>query len=212
MHLNQWHTNKIIVNKKDKILFLTKDLNIIKKQLYDNLILKFSDINKEDLLNDINTDTITPGWVCLNYKPEDIAVNAYAGLLDENGQRIFTPNALKDGNFKIIVSGTLKGTGSSRETAAQCEYFSGVHIIIAGSFAPIYEKNCINLGQLCGGYEILEKIENNGIVTLKDFTYNYNHLMALITTNGGIFNFFRNIHYTRSSRILHLVYSMTFYS
>ena len=42
-----------------------------------------------------------------------------------------------NGNFEVIVSGQRKGTGSSRETAAQCERWAGIRIVIAASFAPI---------------------------------------------------------------------------
>ena len=46
-----------------RVLFLTKNLDLIKQQLYDGLNLKMSDINPEDLLDDINTDVMTPAWV-----------------------------------------------------------------------------------------------------------------------------------------------------
>ncbi len=39
------------------------------------------DLRVEDLLDDINTDAMTPAWVCFDYRPEDIARNAYAGLI-----------------------------------------------------------------------------------------------------------------------------------
>ena len=57
----------------------------------------------------------------------------YAGLLHE-GEGI-SQGALKEGGFEVIVSGHRKGTGSSRETAPQCEW-SGIRIVIAASFAP----------------------------------------------------------------------------
>ena len=100
-----------------RVLFLTKDLDLIKKQLYEGLDLKMADLKPEDLLDDINTDVMTPAWVCFDHRPEDIAKNAYAGLLHQ-GERVFQPSALMNGNFEVIVSGQRKGTGSSRETAA----------------------------------------------------------------------------------------------
>ena len=36
-------------------------------------------VRVEDLLDDINTDAMTPAWVCFDYDPEIIARNAYAG-------------------------------------------------------------------------------------------------------------------------------------
>ena len=38
-----------------RVLFLTKDLDLIKKQLYDGLDLRMEDLTVEDLLDDINT-------------------------------------------------------------------------------------------------------------------------------------------------------------
>ena len=31
-------------------------------------------------MDDINTDAMTPAWACFDYRPEDIARNAYAGI------------------------------------------------------------------------------------------------------------------------------------
>ena len=138
-----------------RVLFLTKNLDLIKQQLYDGLDLQMKDINPEDLLDDINTDVMTPAWVCFDHEPAEIAKNAYAGL-KHNGLRVFNENALINGNFEVIVSGQRKGTGSSRETAAQCERWAGIRIVIAASFAPIHERNNINLGQLMGDYTMLE--------------------------------------------------------
>ena len=89
-----------------------------------------SDIDPADLLDDINTDVMTPAWVCFDHDPSEIAKNAYAGLMHD-GMRVFSENALINGNFEVIVSGQRKGTGSSRETAAQCERWAGIRIVIA---------------------------------------------------------------------------------
>ena len=62
-----------------RVLFLTKDPELIRKQLSGELDLQMKDLRVEDLLDDINTDAMTPAWVCFDYKPEDIARNAYAG-------------------------------------------------------------------------------------------------------------------------------------
>ena len=133
-----WPPEKITLSPGKRILFLTKDLNLIKKQLYEGLDLKMEDLRPEDLLDDINTDAMTPAWVCFSHEPSEIAKNAYAGLM-QDGMRVFSEKALINGNFEVIVSGQRKGTGSSRETAAQCERWAGIRIVIASSFAPIHE-------------------------------------------------------------------------
>ena len=113
--------NLVSLTPGKRVLFLTKDLDLIRRQLYEGLDLKMQDLKVSDLLDDINTDVMTPAWVCFDHDPGEIAKNAYAGLM-HNGIRVFNQNALINGNFEIIVSGQRKGTGSSRETAAQCLY------------------------------------------------------------------------------------------
>ena len=183
-----WPPEKIALSEDKRVLFLTKDLDLIKKQLYDGLNLKMEDLDPSDLLDDINTDVMTPAWVCFDHDPSEIAKNAYAGL-KHNGLRVFNENALIDGNFEVIVSGQRKGTGSSRETAAQCERWAGINIVIASSFAPIHERNNINLGQLMGDYAMLKRLQDGEEIHLEEFTSKYDDVTRLIIENGGLFPF-----------------------
>ena len=183
-----WPPDEISLTPGKRVLFLTKDLSLIKRQLYDGLDLQMSDISPEDLLDDINTDVMTPAWVCFDYDPSEIAKNAYAGLMHD-GMRVFSENALINGGFEVIVSGQRKGTGSSRETAAQCERWAGIRIVIASSFAPIHERNNINLGQLMGDYSTLERLQNGESIPLGEFTSKYDPVTKLIIENGGLFPF-----------------------
>jgi 3-isopropylmalate/(R)-2-methylmalate dehydratase large subunit len=180
------------LSRGKRVLFLTKDLDLIKKQLYEGLDLQMADLKPDDLLDDINTDVMTPAWVCFDHRPEDIATNAYAGLLHQ-GERVFQANALMNGNFEVIVSGQRKGTGSSRETAAQCESYSGIKIVIAHSFAPIHERNNINLGQLMAGYDVLEKLQQGEGVPLEEFTGRYDPVTRVILESGGLFKFSKKL-------------------
>lgn len=172
-----------------RVLFLTKDLQLIRKQLYEGLNLRMEDLRVEDLLDDINTDTMTPAWVCFDYRPEDLARNAYAGLFDEDGERVFQEDALINGNFEVIVSGYRKGTGSSRETAPQAEKWAGVRIVIAASFAPIHERNNINLGQVMGNHKQLKLLQAGEEIALAEFTGKYDPVTRLILESGGLFPF-----------------------
>lgn len=113
-----------------RVLYLTKDPEKIRQQLAGTLTLRMGDVAPEDLLDDINTDAMTPAWVCFDYDPADIAKNAYAGLVI-GGTRLIPANALVEAGFEVIVAGAQKGVGSSRETAAQCEVFSGSKLAIA---------------------------------------------------------------------------------
>ena len=188
----QWPPTQIALTPGKRVLFLTKDLSLIRKQLYEGLDLHMEDLGVDDLLDDINTDVMTPAWVCFDHEPGIIAENAYAGLMHE-GRRVFEPRALLDGGFEAIVSGHRKGTGSSRETAAQCERWSGIRIVIAASFAPIHERNNINLGQLMGDYEILERLQAGESISLDEFTSEYDPVTRLIIENGGILPFAKKL-------------------
>ncbi|MEM8931684.1 MAG: aconitate hydratase, partial [Acidobacteriota bacterium] len=137
-----------------RVLFLTKDPELIRRQLVGELDLTMDDITVDDLLDDVNTDVMTPAWVCFRHRPEDIARDAYAGLIVD-GERVMPTDALKNGGFEVIVSGYRKGTGSSRETAVQAEKWSGIRLAIAASFAPIHARNNINQGVLMADHAIL---------------------------------------------------------
>ena len=185
---DNWPPKKVALSPGKRVLFLTKDLELIKQQLYEGLDLKMEDLKIEDLLDDINTDVMTPAWVCFDHDPAEIAKNAYAGLM-HNGLRVFRENALKNGDFEVIASGQRKGTGSSRETAAQCERWAGINIVIAASFAPIHERNNINLGQLMAGHDVLKRLQEGEEISLEEFTGAYDPVTQLIIEKGGLFPF-----------------------
>jgi len=171
-----------------RVLFLTKDPELIRRQLTGELDLSMADLKVEDLLDDINTDAMTPAWVCFDFKPEDIARNAYAGLI-VNKERLFPPDALRNGNFEVIVSGYRKGVGSSRETATQCEVFSGIRIAVAASFAPIHAGNNINQGLLMASHDMLVRLQAGQGVPLRELYEPYDPITQLIIREGGLFPF-----------------------
>jgi homoaconitase/3-isopropylmalate dehydratase large subunit len=171
-----------------RVLFLTKDPELIRKQLRGEIDLQMKDLRADDLLDDINTDVMTPAWVCFDYKPEDIARNAYAGMI-VNGERVVPTDALRNGNFEVIVSGYRKGVGSSREQATQSEVFSGIRIAIAASFAPIHAGNNVNQGLLMGDHDMLVRLQRGEGVPLHEFYDKYDPITQLIVQWGGLFPF-----------------------
>ena len=138
-----------------RVLFLTKDPELIRQQLRGDLDLAMGAIAVDDLLDDINTDVMTPAWACFNHEPKVVAREAYAGHIVD-GERVFERDALRNGNFEIIVSGHRKGVGSSREAAVHAEKHAGIRISIAGSFAPIHARHNIHQGVLMGDYGLLQ--------------------------------------------------------
>jgi 3-isopropylmalate/(R)-2-methylmalate dehydratase large subunit len=171
-----------------RVLYLTKDPAKIRGQLAGTLALRMSELSPDELLDDINTDAMTPAWVCFDYDPAAIARNAYAGLV-VGGERLVPPDALRDGNFEVIVAGAQKGVGSSRETAAQCEVFSGSRLAIASSFAPIHARNNINIGQLMGDHAMLRRLEAGESIALEEFTRGHDAITAMIIESAGLLPF-----------------------
>jgi 3-isopropylmalate/(R)-2-methylmalate dehydratase large subunit len=171
-----------------RVLFLTKDPELIRRQLAGELDLQMKDVKVEDLLDDVNTDAMTPAWVCFSHRPEDLARDVYAGLIVD-GRRLFEKDALINGNFEVIVSGLRKGVGSSRETAVQAEKWGGIRIAIAASFAPIHAGNNINQGVLMGDHAMLERLQAGEGIPLREFYEHHDPITQLIIQHGGLFPF-----------------------
>ncbi|MFB3066680.1 MAG: aconitase family protein [Planctomycetota bacterium] len=178
----------IQLDPNKRILFLTKDPELIRRQLSGELDLHMKDLQVEDLMDDINTDVMTPAWACFNHKPADIARHAYAGLV-VHGERVFADDALMNGNFEVIVSGFRKGTGSSRETAVQAEKWCGIRIVIAASFSPVHERNNVNQGVLMGDHAMLLRLQAGEPIPFEDFMARYDTVTRLVFEHGGLFPF-----------------------
>src|SRR3954470_12017147 len=133
-------TESIALTPGKRVLFLTKDPELIRRQLRGELDLSMKDLKVEDLLDDINTDAMAPAWACFDWRPADIARNAYAGMTIQ-GERPVPEGSLIAGNCEVIISGLRKGVGSSRKTAVQAEKWPGIRLAVAASFAPIHARN-----------------------------------------------------------------------
>jgi 3-isopropylmalate/(R)-2-methylmalate dehydratase large subunit len=171
-----------------RVLFLTKDPELIRRQLEGVLDLRMADLRVEDLMDDVNTDAMTPAWACFDYRPEAIAHNAYAGI-SVDGQRLFPEGALLAGNFEVIASGYRKGVGSSRETAVQAEKWSGIRIAIAASFAPIHARNNVAQGVLMGDHAMLLRLESGESIPLAEFQEGWDPITRMVIEHGGLFAF-----------------------
>src|SRR5262245_46470598 len=169
-----------------RVLFLTKDPELIHRQLAGELDLTLDDLSAPgDLLDDINTDVMTPAWVCFHHRPEDLAREAYAGMIVD-GQRLFPRDALSGGNFEVIVSGQRKGPGGSGWTATQAEKWSGIRLAVAESFAPIHAANNVNQGLLMAGYDVLARLMRAEGVPLEELYRHYDPITQRIVREGGL--------------------------
>jgi len=178
----------VSLTRGKRVLFLTKDPDLVRRQLRGELDLQMRDLEVEDLMDDVNTDAMTPAWACFDYKPEDIARNAYAGIT-LGGERLFPPDALRNGNFEVIVSGFRKGVGSSRETAVQAEKWSGIRIAIAASFAPIHARNNVAQGVLMGDHAMLRRLQEGEEIPLPEFQKGFDVVTCKVIEAGGLFPF-----------------------
>ncbi|MGE0713010.1 MAG: aconitase family protein [Planctomycetota bacterium] len=176
------------LDPQKRVLFLTKDPELIRRQIRGELDLRMEDLSVEDLLDDINTDVMTPAWVCFDWEPREIAKNAYAGLIVE-GERLIPQGALPAGNFEVIVSGYQKGVGSSRETATQCEKYSGIRLAVAASFAPIHARNNVNQGVLMADHAQLARLQRGEELAIEELVEGHDPITQEIVRRGGLFPF-----------------------
>ena len=65
--------------------------------------------------------------------------------------------------------------------------------MIAASFAPIHERNNLNLGQLMGDHSMLKRLQNKESIPLSEFTKKYDPVSSLILENGGILPFAKRL-------------------
>ncbi len=146
------------------------------------------DLGVADLLDDINTDAMAPAWACFDYRPEEVAKNAYAGMT-VGKERLFPEGSLRAGNFEVVVSGFRKGVGSSREQAVQAEKWAGIRIAIAASFAPIHARNNVAQGVLMADHEVLLRLQAGEAVAFHEFTQGLDPVTRLVVEHGGLFAF-----------------------
>ncbi|MGI9105312.1 MAG: aconitase family protein [Pyrinomonadaceae bacterium] len=166
-----------------RVLFLTDDTSLIRRQLEAGEDLPFDP--ERPLMNNISTDEITPGWVCFYYD-ETLGQYVYVGMRESAVQK----DEVKNGNFKVVVSGLSKGCGSSRETAPYAERAAGVELVIARTIEKIYGQNSQNIGLLTStDFGLIERIRRGEEIPLAEFTRGLDPISQSIVEYGGLFNY-----------------------
>src|SRR5204862_1190799 len=177
-----------------RILFLTEDTSIIRRQLEasgeeakrieDELAEAFAS-DDLPLMSNISTDEITPGWVCFYYD-ETLGQYVYAGMREGAVKK----DEVKNGGFSVVVSGLSKGCGSSRETAPYAEKAAGIQLVIAQSIEKIYGQNSQNIGLLTStDFGLIERIRRGEEIALGEFTKGLDPISQSIVEHGGLFNY-----------------------
>ncbi len=164
-----------------RVLYLTEDQELLKRQLYGHETLTYDPGRK--LIDNISTDELTPGWVCYYYD-ETLARYCLVGLRGGNVQQ----DAIRNSGAAVIVSGVSKGCGSSRETAPYSELKAGIRLVIAKNIEKIYGQNCQNIGLLTStDFSLLPRIERGEAIPIEEFTKGLDPIAAEIVRHGGLF-------------------------
>ncbi|MFI5069850.1 MAG: aconitase family protein [Terriglobales bacterium] len=175
---------------KGRILFLTEDPAVIKRQLAGEDLPwdTANPANNPKLRDDISTDEITPAHICFFFD-ETLGEFPYTGLKCGNEIPIGRGD-VKRGGFVAAVSGKRRGKGSSREQSPYAELSAGIQIVIAENIERIYKQNCQNLGVLTStNFSLIEKIRQGEEIPLSEFTRGEDEITRQIIEHGGLFNF-----------------------
>ena len=178
------------VGLQGRILFLTEDPALIKKQLAGEDLAwdTKNPQNNPKLRDDISTDEITPAHICFFFD-ETLGEFPYTGL--KCGDELpIQRGDVKRGGFVAAVSGKRRGKGSSREQSPYAELCAGIKLVIAENIERIYKQNCQNLGVLTStDFSLIETIRSGKEIPLSVFTTGEDEITRQIIEFGGLFQF-----------------------
>ena len=178
------------VRLQGRILFLTEDPELIKRQLSGEDLPwdTKNPANNPKLRDDISTDEITPAHYCF-YFDETLGEIPYAGLKC-GGVFPIGRSSVKNGGFVCAVSGKRRGKGSSREQSPYAEMCAGIHLVIAENIERIYKQNCQNLGLLTStDFSLIDKVRAGEEIPLSVFTAGEDEITRQVIEYGGLFPF-----------------------
>jgi 3-isopropylmalate/(R)-2-methylmalate dehydratase large subunit len=173
-----------------RILFLTEDPELIKRQLAGEDLPwdTKNPANNPKLRDDISTDEITPAHYCF-YFDETLGEIPYLGLKCGSVTPIGRGD-VKRGGFVCAVSGKRRGKGSSREQSPYAEMCAGIQVVIAENIERIYKQNCQNLGVLTStDFSLIDKIRGGHAIPLSEFTAGEDEITRQVIEYGGLFPF-----------------------
>src|ERR1043166_1003491 len=173
-----------------RILFLTEDPELIKRQLAGEDLPwdTKNPANNPKLRDDISTDEITPAHYCF-YFDETLGEIPYLGLKCGNATPIGRSD-VKRGGFVAAVSGKRRGKGSSREQSPYAEMCAGIRLVIAENIERIYKQNCQNLGLLTStNFSLIDRVRRGEEIALSEFTAGEDEITRQVIEYGGLFPF-----------------------
>lgn len=124
----------------NRILYLTKDAELIRRQLEGE---QLTDISPDQLIDNISTDVISPNHSILTWTGKE---KGHLGkfLLTGLPGEVIKPGEIAEGEFDTVVAGKSFARGSSRIHAPLAFQDAGVKLIIAHG-ERIFAENCVNL-------------------------------------------------------------------
>jgi len=178
------------VRLQGRILFLTQDPELIKRQLNGEDLSwdTKNPANNPKLRDDISTDEITPAHYCF-YFDQTLGEIPYMGLKCGTTLPIGRSD-VKRGGFVCAVSGKRRGKGSSREQSPYAEMSAGIQLVMAENIERIYKQNCQNLGLLTStNFSLIDKIRAGQEIPLSEFTQGEDEITRQVIEYGGLFPF-----------------------
>src|SRR3954470_4447012 len=178
------------VRFQGRILFLTEDPELIKRQLAGEDLPwdTRNAANNPKLRDDISTDEITPAHYCF-YFDQTLGEIPYMGLKCGGVLPIGRAD-VKKGGFVCSVSGKRRGKGSSREQSPYAEMSAGLQVVIAENIERIYKQNCQNLGLLTStNFSLIDRIRAGEEIALSEFTSGEDDITRQVIEHGGLFPF-----------------------
>ena len=178
------------VRLQGRILFLTEDPELIKKQLagWDLPWDTKTPARNPKLRDDISTDEITPAHCCF-YFDRTLGEIPYIGLRCGSTLPIGRGD-VKKGGFVCSVAGKRRGKGSSREQSPYAEMCAGIQVAIAENIERIYKQNCQNLGLLTStNFSLIDRIRRGEEIALSEFTAGEDEITKQVIEYGGLFPF-----------------------
>jgi 3-isopropylmalate/(R)-2-methylmalate dehydratase large subunit len=178
------------VRLRGRILFLTEDPELIKKQLagWDLPWDTRTPAKNPKLRDDISTDEITPAHCCF-YFDRTLGEIPYVGLRCGDTLPIGRGD-VKKGGFVCSVSGKRRGKGSSREQSPYAEMCAGIQVAIGENIERIYKQNCQNLGLLTStNFSLIDRIRAGEEIALSEFTTGEDEITRQVIEYGGLFPF-----------------------
>jgi len=169
-----------------RVLYLTKDSDVILQQLADKRILP---PQPDELMDHISTDEIIPSRAGMEYSdPENLGDHLLTGL---QGGMIKSGDI--KGKFDVIVAGNSFGRGSSREHAQLALKGAGIEVVIAKSFERIFRENCNNYGihNLSLASQVTQDFLTGKTVREEQLTQSLGPTTKEIVARGGLLPFTR---------------------